>query len=79
VNRFVLSTAAQADLEDIWDYTCERWSVDQAETYVREIQRAIERLADNPLIGRPCDEVREGYRKHAGGSHRCTPGLPATT
>ena len=69
MSRYVLSPAARADLSDIWDYTCERWSEDQAETYVREIQRAIEGLADDPLIGRVCHEVREGYRKYAVGSH----------
>lgn len=67
--RYVLSPAAQADLEAIWDYTCERWSVDQAESYVRDIQRAVERIAHDPLIGRSCDEVRAGYRRHAVGSH----------
>lgn len=55
--------------EQIWDYTCERWDVDQAEEYVREIQRAIDRVVDNPLIGRACDEIRPGYRKHAVGAH----------
>lgn len=69
MSSYVLSPAAQADLEQIWDYTCERWSDDQAETYVREIQRAIELVADNPLIGRSCEEVRTGYRRHAVGSH----------
>jgi toxin ParE1/3/4 len=69
VIRYVLSPAAQADLKQIWDYTCERWSDDQAEKYVREIQRAIELVADNPLIGRPCEEVRAGYRRHSVGSH----------
>lgn len=69
MTRYVLSPAAQADLERIWDYTCERWDGDQAEAYVREVQRAINRLVDNPLIGRQCDEVRVGYRKHAVGSH----------
>lgn len=69
MSRYVLSPAAQSDLDQIWDYTCERWSEDQAETYVREIQRAIELLADNPLIGRSCNEVRAGYRRHAAGSH----------
>jgi hypothetical protein len=29
----------------------------------------IERVVDNPIIGRACDEVRPGYRKHAVGSH----------
>ena len=69
MSRFVLSPAARADLEQIWEYTCARWDYDQAEQYLREIQRAIERVADNPMIGRACDEVRAGYRKHAVGSH----------
>jgi toxin ParE1/3/4 len=69
VSRYVLSPAARADLERIWDYTCERWGNDQAEEYVREIQRAVERIVDNPMIGRACDEVRPGYRRHAVGSH----------
>ncbi len=61
--------AAQSDLEQVWDYTCQRWSEDQADTCVREIQRVIELIADNPLIGRSCEEVRTGYRRHAAGSH----------
>lgn len=69
MSRYVLSPAARADLEDIWEHTCERWSSDQAEVYVREIQRAVERVAQSPSIGRTCDEVRPGYRKHAVGSH----------
>ncbi len=69
MNRYVLTPAARADLEQIWDYTCERWDVNQAEKYAREIQRAIERIVDNPMIGRACDEIRTGYRMHAVGSH----------
>ncbi|MEX3657418.1 type II toxin-antitoxin system RelE/ParE family toxin [Mycolicibacterium fortuitum] len=69
MSRYVLSPAAQADLEQIWDYSCERWNDDQAEAYVRGIQRAVELVADNPLIGRSCDEVRTGYRRHTAGSH----------
>jgi toxin ParE1/3/4 len=69
VSRYLLSPAAQADLEQIWDYTHDRWGVDQAEEYLRELQRAIERAAANPRIGRDCDEIRPGYRKLAAGSH----------
>jgi toxin ParE1/3/4 len=69
VNRYALSAAAVADLEQIWDYTCDRWDDHQADESVREIQRAIERAADNPMIGRACAEVRPGYRKHPVGSH----------
>ncbi|MBJ8346934.1 type II toxin-antitoxin system RelE/ParE family toxin [Antrihabitans sp. YC2-6] len=69
VPRFLLSPAAQADLEDIWDHTAQRWNAEQAEHFVRELQRAIERVADNPAVGRRCDEVRAGYLKLAAGSH----------
>ncbi|MEO7078687.1 MAG: type II toxin-antitoxin system RelE/ParE family toxin [Rhodococcus sp. (in: high G+C Gram-positive bacteria)] len=69
MSRYVLSPSARVDLEQIWDYTCDRWGDDQAEKYVREIQRAIERVVANPEIGRACDEVRPGYRKHAVGTH----------
>ena len=66
---YLLSPAAQANLEQIWDYTHGLWGVDQAEEYLRELQRAIERVAANPRIGRACDEIRPGYRKLAAGSH----------
>lgn len=69
MSGYVLSPAAQADLEQIWDYTRGRWGVDQAEEYLRELQRAIERAAANPRMGRSCDEIRSGYRKLASGSH----------
>jgi toxin ParE1/3/4 len=69
VSGFIFSPAARADLEEIWNYSCVRWDHNQAEEYVREIQRAIERIVANPLIGRACEEVRPGYRKHAVGSH----------
>jgi toxin ParE1/3/4 len=67
--RYLLSPAAQADLEQIWDYTHDCWGVDQAEDYVRELQRAINRVAANPRIGRASDDIRPGYRKLAAGSH----------
>jgi toxin ParE1/3/4 len=68
VSRYLLSPAAQADLEQIWDYTHDQWGIEQ-EAYLRELQSAIERAAANPQIGRACDEVRAGYRKLAAGSH----------
>ena len=69
MRRYLLSPRAQADLEGIWDYSAERWGVDQAETYTRQIQTMVERLAADPRRGRACDDIREGYRKIAVGSH----------
>lgn len=64
-----LTPAAQRDLASIWDYTAERWDLGQAEAYVNEIRGAVERIADDPRRGRPCDEIREGYLRYTVGSH----------
>jgi toxin ParE1/3/4 len=69
VRRYVLLPAARVDLDQICDYTCARGHAKQVEKYVREVQLAIDRITDNPQIGRACDDVRAGYRKHAVGSH----------
>lgn len=63
------SPAAQRDLSSIWDFMDERWSKHQAEIDVTEIRRAFERIAESPDLGRWCDEIREGYRRYAIGSH----------
>jgi toxin ParE1/3/4 len=67
--RFVLRPRAQADLGEIWDYTADRWGLDQAETYIRQLWHDISILADSPLLGRECEEIRAGYRKYPSGSH----------
>lgn len=69
MTRYRLTPAAQRDLSAIWDFTAERWEAGQAETYLVEIRAAIERIADDPLRGRACDEIREGYRRYGIGSH----------
>jgi len=69
MTRFVLSPLAQADVDDIWEYTAEKWSVEQARRYVSNVQFAVESLADNPRRGRPCPDVKAGYYRHAVASH----------
>jgi toxin ParE1/3/4 len=63
-----LSPQAQADIDAIWDYTADRWSEEQADRYIK-LQEAMERLARDPRRGRPCDQLRRGYRKYSVGSH----------
>ena len=31
--HFVFTPRAQSDLDEIWDYTADRWGLEQAETY----------------------------------------------
>jgi toxin ParE1/3/4 len=62
--RVFLRPKAVDDLTGIWDYTVETWGIEQAERYVRLVNRSFEELAGNPGLGRTCDALREGYRKH---------------
>lgn len=67
--RFILTPRAQADLDEIWDYTTARWGLEQAETYTRQLWRDIASVAERPSLGRECPEVRKGYCKYPSGSH----------
>ena len=66
---FDLTRSAQADLKAIARFTQERWGVRQRNSYLKEIDQVFNALAKNPMMGRACDEVREGYRKLPHGSH----------
>ncbi|MGK6315400.1 type II toxin-antitoxin system RelE/ParE family toxin [Neorhizobium sp. DT-125] len=63
-----LSPLAEADLEEIWSYTVEIWSWEQAERYHSEIIATLENLASRERTGRRVD-IREGYLKYSIGSH----------
>lgn len=61
------SPAAYADIDKIWDYTAEQWSVDQAESYTDNLQDACENIARGIRTGRV--SVRAGLFKIRCGSH----------
>jgi toxin ParE1/3/4 len=63
-----LAPLAVEDLEEIWRYTFQRWSVEQADRYHDSIIGAFEDLVAGRAKGRPVD-IREGYEKYAVGSH----------
>ncbi|CAB3972636.1 MULTISPECIES: type II toxin-antitoxin system RelE/ParE family toxin [Burkholderia] len=63
-----LTPLAETDLEDIWTYTYEHWSLEQAELYVGELTEAFERLASGERVGRPT-RARGDYLRYLVGSH----------
>ena len=69
MTSYRFTPAARRDLSSIWDFTAETWDLQQAESYVTEIRAAIERVATSPGRGRACDDIRQGYRRYAIGSH----------
>ena len=50
--RPALSPEASADLEEIRQYTAERFGEDQARQYVRGLREAFEQIAGHPNSGR---------------------------
>lgn len=69
MSAYLLRPRARADLEEIWDYTADRWGEAQAERYVRVIGAAFDRIARDPRSGQSCAEIRPGYAKLSVGAH----------
>jgi len=69
MSGYVLSPRAQADLDEIWDYSAKHWGENRAERYIRELWQAIGLIVGDPRRGRSCEEVRAGYYRYAVGSH----------
>jgi toxin ParE1/3/4 len=67
--RYRLSPLAEADLEDIWLYTLNNWSLKQANVYYAQLLAAIEGLASGDRIGRDAGDIRPGYWKYGDGRH----------
>lgn len=64
-----ISALAEADLIEIWRYTADRWSKEQADGYLDGLDTAFQRLATQPSMGARRDSVREGYRVLLVGEH----------
>ncbi len=52
---------AYKDLESIWFYTFQEWSLKQADKYYNEINDAINNLCLNPEMGKSAEHLRKGY------------------
>lgn len=59
---YKISVNAAEDIEQIWLYTVDNWSVEQADRYVNLIFDEIEYLADNPVSGKDLNHIRKEYR-----------------
>jgi toxin ParE1/3/4 len=60
--KFEISEKAFEDIEDIWLYTVETWSKEQADRYYNLIFDEIEYIVANPLSGRDFNHIRKNYR-----------------
>lgn len=67
--RLSISPLADHDLAEIWVYSAEHWSADQANRYIRMLNEGFAAVAKNILRARACDEIRSGYFRFNAGSH----------
>jgi toxin ParE1/3/4 len=58
----IWSPEAEQDLFDIWQYLASEASARTAGKYLRDINRACERVRTRPLLGRSRDDVMSGLR-----------------
>jgi toxin ParE1/3/4 len=69
MKRYILSPEAKMDIANIRKYTTRQWGKAQTDKYTLQLRERMRWLADNPMLGRARDEVKEGYRSFNEGSH----------
>lgn len=57
-----ISEKAIEDLEDIWLYTFQTWSLEQADRYYNLLINEFEYISSNFDYGRSADHIKLGYR-----------------
>ncbi|MFD1507945.1 type II toxin-antitoxin system RelE/ParE family toxin [Lacimonas salitolerans] len=69
LTAYRLTPAAQDDLEDIWLYTLQQWSIKQADRYADILEDTFDRLLFMPEMARERTEVDPPVRIHPSGGH----------
>lgn len=57
MKRYKLSRLAQVQLQQIKHYTIQNFSESQWQKYKANLLSGLQMLADNPPLGRPCDDI----------------------
>jgi toxin ParE1/3/4 len=67
--KFYLTNKAVEDLGDIWNYTVETWSENQAEIYYTLLIDCFQELANNPNQGKSYEIVERNILGFKTGQH----------
>jgi toxin ParE1/3/4 len=66
---YVISKTAVLDLEEIWLFAAEKWSIEQADRIYALSFDEIDYICNNVNSGKSMDLVRKGYRTSKVKSH----------
>jgi toxin ParE1/3/4 len=67
--KVVFRQEAVDDLNNIWDYTFNKWSEAQADYYYSVIKFACNKIGDNPQLGREYSEISSNLLGFKSGKH----------
>ena len=67
--KVILRQEAIDDLNDIWAYTFEQWSENQADKYYATIKFACKEIGENPNLGREYTEISKNLLGLKTGKH----------
>lgn len=67
--KYLISEKANEDIENIWLFTFENWSLEQADRYYNLIMDEIEFIAENFESGTSKEHIRKGNRSTKVKSH----------
>ena len=67
--KYKISMQANTDLNNIWSYTFNKWSKNQADRYYDLLINEFEFIADNFMAGKSIEHLRKGYRVTTMKSH----------
>ncbi|MDY0871936.1 type II toxin-antitoxin system RelE/ParE family toxin [Dongia rigui] len=69
VKPYRLVPRALSDLDDIWRYSAETWSIEQADRYIDSLVRVFEAIAAMPALAQERREFSPPVRIHVHESH----------
>ncbi len=69
MKRASISREAEADIDQIAEYTTKAWGLLQTDRYLDQLEDSFQILAVHPLIGRSCEALQAGLRRFEVGRH----------
>jgi toxin ParE1/3/4 len=57
--EYKLTNKAVEDLNDIWEYTIEKWAEEQADKYYNLLLNSFQEIANNPELGKNYQGIKK--------------------
>jgi toxin ParE1/3/4 len=67
--NYILTNKAVEDLSEIWNYTFDSWSENQADSYYRMLLDNCSAIAENPALGKNYKGIVKLLYGHKAGKH----------